>query len=317
MTIRLGIAVRIFGAGGLQARDGRRPEHAPHLSISLLLVREVLLYLARQAISFYRLADDLAPYLNGPRRPEFAGQIDECGDLLAEIGALARMHGIRLTMHLPFHVTLSAPDGDAAARSAAEIATRAQLLDRLGCGPEGVLVLHVGGAHGDRVAALERFAAQYERLPERAKQRVVVEQDEQYFGLSDLLRLNQLTGVPIVFDMLHHQINNLERISLDVALALALATWPHNIRPKVHFSSQRTEAHTLPARRGEKQRVIAPQIGQHADFINPFEFAQFLSAASGQPSFDVMLETKASDLALLRLRDDLVRIAPQLANRVQ
>src|SRR5262245_18096925 len=105
--IRLGVAVRILGQGGLRARDGRRAEHAPHLSISLLLVREVLLYLAKQGISCYRLADDLAPYLTDPDRPEFARQIDECADLLAGLGALARECGIRLTMHLPMHVALA------------------------------------------------------------------------------------------------------------------------------------------------------------------------------------------------------------------
>ena len=59
--IRLGVAVRILGRAGLRARDGRRAERSPHLSVSLLLVREVLLYLAEQRIGCYRLADDLAP----------------------------------------------------------------------------------------------------------------------------------------------------------------------------------------------------------------------------------------------------------------
>jgi len=313
---RLGVAVRILGAGGLRARDGRRAEHAPHLSVSLLLVREVLLYLAQQRIGCYRLADDLAPYLTDPRHPEFAGQIDECGELLAEVGALAQKHGIRLTMHLPLHVTLSAPDRAVALRGQAEIAAQARLLDALGCGLEGVLVLHIGGAHGDRAAALERFAARYEQLPVSARRRVVVEPDEDCFGLPELLRLHQLTGVPVVFDVLHQQINNPERIALGVALGLALATWPRGVRPKVHFSSQRTEAHRLPARHGQEQRVLAPQLGQHADFVNPFEFAQFVRAASGQSSFDIMLEAKAADLALLRLRDDLARIAPDVAERV-
>src|SRR3954449_11543373 len=109
--IRLGVAVRILGKAELRARDGRRAEHAPHLSVSLLLLREVLAYLAEQQIGCYRLggdpaphlaeqqigcyrlADDLAPYLTDARRPEFAGQIDECGEMLAETGALARQHG--------------------------------------------------------------------------------------------------------------------------------------------------------------------------------------------------------------------------------
>lgn len=285
--------------------------------MSLLLVREILLYLAQQGIHCYRLADDLAPYLTDPNRPEFAGQIDQCGELLTDVGNLARAHAIRLTIHMPLHVTLAAGEDSIAAQSAAEIAARAQLLDGLGCGPEGVLVMHIGGTQADRAASLQRFATRYESLPERSRRRIVIEPDEDSFSLVELLCLHQQIGVPIVFDTLHHQINNPEQVSLSVALALALATWPRGVRPKVHFSSQRTEAHILPARRGQVQRLIAPQLGQHADFINPFEFAQFIKAAAGLPAFDIMLETKASDLALLRLRDDLMRIAPRLAAQIQ
>ena len=311
--IRLGVAVRILGKAGLRARDGRRAEHAPHLSISLLLVREVLAYLAEQRIGCYRLADDLAPYLTDERRPEFARQIDECGDLLAETGALACQHGIRLSMHLPMHVTLAAPDAAVAARSAADVIARARLLDALGAGPEAVLVLHVGGAHGDGAAARFRFAARYERLPECARRRVALEPDENSFDLPDLLRLHQATGAPVVLDILHHQINNRSRIPLGEALGLALATWPRGVRPKIHFSTQRTEAHILPDRSGRIRQVLAPQAGQHADYVNPFEFASMIANTRGLPSFDIMLEAKAADLALLRLREDLRRYAPEVA----
>jgi len=143
--IRLGVAVRILGKAGLRARDGRRAEHAPHLSVSLLLVREVLAYLAERQIGCYRLADDLAPYLTDERHPEFARQLDECGQLLAETGALAHSYGIRLSMHMPMHVTLAAIDAAVAERSVAELIARAQLLDALGAGPDAVLVLHSDG----------------------------------------------------------------------------------------------------------------------------------------------------------------------------
>jgi UV DNA damage endonuclease len=311
--IRLGVAVRILGRAGLRARDGRRAEHAPHLSISLLLVRDVLAYLAEQQIGCYRLADNLAPYLTDERHPEFARQIDECGDLLAETGGLAREYGIRLSMHLPMHVALAAPDTAVAERSAAEVIARARLLDALQAGPEAVLIVHVGGAHGDGAAARLRFAARYERLPEWARARVVIEPDEHSFDLPDMLRLHQATGAPIVLDLLHHQINNRSRIPLAEALGLALATWPRGIRPKIHVSTQRTEAHVLPERRDQAQHVLAPQAGQHADFINPFEFIALIAATRGLPPFDIMLEAKAADLALLRLRADLRRYAPELA----
>jgi UV DNA damage endonuclease len=100
------------------------------------------------------------------------------------------------------------------------------------------------------------------------------------------------------------------------ALALALATWPRAVRPKIHFSTQRTEAHLFPERAGQARRVLAPALGQHADYINPFEFAALVGAARGLQPFDVMLEAKAADLALLRLRDDLKRVAPQLRDTV-
>ncbi|MBC8134925.1 MAG: UV DNA damage repair endonuclease UvsE, partial [Fibrella sp.] len=56
----------------------------------------------------------------------------------------------------------------------------------------------------------------------------------------------------------------------------------------------------------------------HADFIHPFEFTQFIRDAfvePGTPRFDVMIEAKAKDIALLRLRRDLSRYAPDVATR--
>ncbi len=308
--IRLGVAVRVFGAPGL--RSGGRAGRAPHLSVRLLLLRDVLLYLAGQRIGCYRLADDLAD----TGAAGLGGQLDQCAELLAEVGALARAHGQRLTMHLPLHLALGAPDDALAARSAAIVGACAELLGALGAGPEGVLVIHIGGAHGDRAAALHRFAARFERLPEAARRRLAVELDQESFSLADLLRLHQMTGMPIVLDVLHLRLNNPQRVPLGAALGLALATWPPGVRPKVHFSSQRTEAHLLPARGGQERRVLAPRHGQHADFICPFDFADFIAAARGQPPFDVMLEAKAADLALLRLRDDLCRFAPEIAGQV-
>ena len=44
-----------------------------------------------------------------------------------------------------------------------------------------------------------------------------------------------------------------------------------------------------------------------------FEFASLIAQARGLPPFDVMLEAKAADMALLRLREDLRRYAPEIA----
>lgn len=319
--IRLGVAVKILGRGGMRVRDGRRGAEpgtpAPHLSVSLVLLREVLLYLAEQRIGFYRLPSDLAPDVGREGLSGELRQIGESAAMLAEVGTLARTVGTRLTMHLELHAALASPDEQVATHAHDAILARTALLDAIGAGADGTLVMHVGGAHGDAAASAERFAARLERIPPAARARLALEPDEECFCLAALLRLHQQTGLPIVFDTLHHQLNNPERIPLAQALGLALATWPRGVRPKIHISTQRTEAHMQPARHGAPQQVLAPRHGQHADFLNPFEVAELLGCARGLPPFDIMLEAKASDLALLRLREDLQRFAPEVARMVE
>jgi UV DNA damage endonuclease len=62
--------------------------------------------------------------------------------------------------------------------------------------------------------------------------------------------------------------------------------------------------------------VLPPRPGQHADFIDAGALIRLLTAAHGLPPFDLMLEAKAGELALLRLREEIARRAPQLAGRM-
>ena len=53
---------------------------------------------------------------------------------------------------------------------------------------------------------------------------------------------------------------------------------------------------------------------QHSDFLDPFDFIDVLRAArrANLRPFDIMLEAKAKDLALLRLREQITKFAPDL-----
>jgi UV DNA damage endonuclease len=67
---------------------------------------------------------------------------------------------------------------------------------------------------------------------------------------------------------------------------------------------------------GAKRRVLRqPRLCQHADLVDPFSFVDMLRQAPSGRDFDVMLECKAKDLALLRLRRHLARLAPDLVAR--
>jgi UV DNA damage endonuclease len=105
---------------------------------------------------------------------------------------------------------------------------------------------------------------------------------------------------------------------LGEALALCLDTWPAGVQPKIHFSSPRTEMRVLERQTaGKKAQELQPPIWtRHSDYIHPFEFIALMRLAAGLRPFDVMLECKAKDLALLRLRADLARFAPDLARQI-
>ncbi|MCG8349264.1 MAG: UV damage endonuclease UvsE [Chloroflexales bacterium] len=313
--IQLGFAVRVVGKPGLRAYDGRR--EAAHLSLSLIYLRDILVYLQRINVHFYRIAATLAPTAT---LAEVLRQIDDCTPELDMLAAQIARQGLRLTLHLGHHIALGAPDSEKAARSLAHIEAQAALLERLDAGPAhrsmpGILVAHVGGASQDR-SSLERFAARYQALSARARTRFAVEHDSAGFSLGALLYLHQRCGVPVVFDQLHWQLHNPEALPLDLALGLALATWPAGVRPEVHLSTARSEAHLIPTSARQEARVLPPHPGQHADFVAAADLIALLRAACGLPPFDLMLEAKAGDLALLRVRAELSRIAPELATKL-
>lgn len=306
---RLGFAVKVLGEAGLPSHDTRRWQSGPHLRVSLERLRAILRYLERADVRMYRMATALAPYASHPELTQFHGQIAECEAELAEVGARARAAGVRLSTHPGQYTVLNSESPEVRDAAVAELEVQAALLDGLGMPPEGVVVLHIGGAAGGTAAALDRFAAGFERLSERARARLVVENDDRSFGLGDALRVAERCGVPVVWDALHHRCHDPEGIPDAEALRLALETWPHGVVPKIHFSSPRLDVTERKQRRGRRveRSWVLPELRAHADLIDPVAFEAFLREASPERDFDIMLEAKAKDLALLRLREQLGR----------
>ena len=309
---RLGFAVKILGGGGLRTADARRWQSQPHLRVSLEYLDAAFDYLGRIGVRVFRLSSSTIPYGTHPDLPEFdfRRQLDECASDLAALGAKAAALGLRLSTHPGQYTVLNALDETLRWKSGLDLEQDAALLDALGQGAEGVVVLHVGGVYGDRQAALDRWATAYAGLSERARARLVLEHDESSFDLADVLELHRRTGVRVVYDHHHHRCNPAEALREPAAaLRAALETWPENVRPKVHLSSPRTELRSLG--RGKDLRLVAPLLDQHADFVTPWDLLELLELAP-RP-VDVMLEAKAKDLALLWLREQLARVAPEAA----
>lgn len=313
--LRLGFPVKLLGAP-LRSHDSRRWQNQPHLSVSLAYLRDVFAYLQRRRIAFYRLAGQLAPYATHPGLPAFHRQLDECSVELAGVGDMARQAGLRLTLHPAHYVQVSSPDPAQVTRAVAELDLAASLLDGMGLDDDAVIVIHVGGVYDSVALGRTRFVTNYATLPRHVRRRLVLEHDDRRYSFEDALWIHRRTGIPLVLDVLHLRCLNPVARPLDDALATALATWPPQRRPKIHVSTPRTTLRLLQI--GGRVYPAPPLPNQHSDFLDPFACIDLLRTARDlrlRP-FDIMLEAKAKDLALLRLREQIAHFAPDLAGMV-
>ncbi len=315
-AMRLGFAVKVMGQPGLKSNDTRRWQQNPHLRVSLGYLCEIFAYLRKHRIHMYRMSSDMAPYATHPEMPQFHAMVRESASELEYAGKLAREADIRLSFHPSQFIVLNSESEELTKKSMADLDSQAEILDRMGCGPEARLVIHVGGAYGDRDSGCKRWSATWKRLGEPVRRRLVLENDDIRYSAADVLRIHEETGVALVFDYQHFWCMNPEKLSLVPTLERFLETWPKGVRPKLHYSCARTELREIKRKNrktGKPELVLQPPIWTgHADYNNPFETMTFLRSIAHLDA-DVMLEAKAKDLALLRLRNDIARFAPELA----
>ena len=202
---------------------------------------------------------------------------------------------------------LNSEDPEVRRLAAVELEVQAELMDGMGLGQESVVVLHVGGAAGGIAAGLERFERGFERsrtrrarvsswrtTTARTGSATCCASARGSRGRSSGTRCITTATIPT-------------RSPSREALELALATWPAGVTPKIHYSTPKTAVEERKRRIGRRveRTVVLPQLRAHADLIDPIAFEQFLAQPAAGLDFDVMLEAKAKDLALLRLREQL------------
>jgi UV DNA damage endonuclease len=309
VIVRLGYACIPLDGGGQSGRTCRLAGATPDRLRALIAgnldgLAATLRYNRSLDVRLFRITSQLIPFASHPVNTlrwweEFAAP-------LTAIGAYARAEGMRLSFHPGQYTALSSPRPEVVAAAERDLAAAARVLEAMGLGQAHKIVVHGGGTYGDPAAALARFAAVYRGLPERVARHVVLENDERAYAAADVLAVHERCGVPIVFDALHDAVNPgpaptpdpgdpaAGRAARAARLAACLRTWREaDGRPKTHFSSQD----------GRKQR------GAHAEYVDAAAFRAF-AADTAETAVDCMLEAKAKERALLRLRADLAVLAP-------
>ncbi len=314
---RLGFAVLVLGQPGLKSNDTRRWQKNPHLRTSIGYLDAIFGYLEKQNITMYRMSSDVAPYVTHPDMPQFHHQVKEATTELRALGRRALGMKLRLSFHPSQYTILNSPDPELNRKSVLDIESQATILDTMEAGPEGVVIVHVGGVYGDKASAMDRWVHSYQNLPEASRRRLVLENDDISYSAADVLRLHERTGVPLVFDSHHFACNNPEGLDLVDTARRFLESWPSGVRPKTHVSSPRTQMRELKRKNKQTKKLetvaVPPLWTGHADYCDPFAFIDLMRRMPEAVEFDIMVEAKVKDLAVRRLRNDLLRYAPDIA----
>jgi UV DNA damage endonuclease len=237
-------------------------------------LERILPWNAEHGFELFRIGQSLIPFFSHPRFPY---DWTEHAPELERAGALARGLGIRLSFHPGQYIQPGSPKPGVSERSLAELRGVARMLSMLGA-EDGVLVLHLGGAYGDKRSAAVGFVAALEG-EEEVLRYLALENDERIWASEEVVEVAEALGVPAILDTLHHRLNP-GGLSLAESLDRALPTW-NGRRPKVHISSQDPQKNP----------------GAHAFAIEKEDWEELGAALRGR-SVDVMVEAKGKEQAL-------------------
>jgi len=239
---------------------------------------------AAHGIGMLRLTSDMVPFGAHPEVGPASAWREELKEDLARAGEAIRAADQRIGTHPGQYSVLNSPRREVIDMALLDLAYHADMLDLMGL--DGTMVLHLGGAYGDREAARARFVDTARELPDNVRRRLVLENDDVTWNAAEVLSMSRDTGFPMVYDVFHDGLLPSEGLSMLEGLEQALATWPEERVPKIHYSDP------APPRMRR---------GTHGDRIRIAPFRKFLEETRELRDFDIMVEAKKKDLAVLPL----------------
>lgn len=240
----------------------------------------------------YRMTSNIVPLATHPITADWDWK-QEFEAEFAAAGAVMQAHGMRISTHPGAYTVLASASRKVVDAAVLDLSYHADVFDLMGL-DQARMTTHVGSGQGGKERAMDRWVEHYRSLPERVLRRIQLENDDTTFDPSDVLYIAARTGAPVVLDI-HHAFVNPGPVPLADLLPRIWSTWPAGEKPKIHVSSPRDE-----------QNLRA-----HADYIDAAFFRSFLDIAGGA-DFDVMVEAKKKDAALVQFLKDLGITLPSL-----
>lgn len=256
---------------------------------------QILEYNAAHNILFFRISSDLVPFASHPVN-DFNWQ-SFFAKYFRKIGGFVKDNNMRISMHPDQFTLLNSPEIRVLSNSVRELLYHAQVLDLLGLDETAKIQIHVGGIYADKAASIDRFISRYEVLDKVIRKRLVIENDDRLYSWKDCQEISQRCGIPVLFDIFHHSLNNRGESPVKILHQLQRQWQRQDGIPMLDYSSQEQD--------GRK--------GRHSNTLNDTQFKDFLQASKGY-DFDIMLEIKDKERSALKAID-LARKDSRLISR--
>ena len=244
---------------------------------------EIIKWNVKTGIKLFRISSDIFPW-GSEYNLEDLPDYNKISNILKGCGTYAKENGLRISSHPgPFNVLVS-PNSKVVENTFKDLELHGKVFDLLGLelSPYNKINIHCNGVYGDKIAAMDRFIANFKKLPENVRKRLTIENDDKasMYSVKDLMYIHNAIKIPIVFDYHHHMFCTGD-LSEEEALRLAASTWG-DIMPVVHYSESKA-LH-------EENIKLKPQA--HSDYIKSLPNTYGLNV-------DIMVEAKAKELAIL------------------
>ncbi len=253
------------------------------ISFNLAALEQLIDYNIKNEITLFRISSDLIPFGSSPLNSLkwweiFKQDFDRIGKKI-ELGHL------RVSMHPGQYTVLNSPNNDVVKRAIEDLNYHNQVLESLNTQSESKIILHVGGVYDQKEQAIERFITNYKKLDPAIRKRLIIENDERSYSISDVLNISWQLAIPVVFDNLHHKTHPTDPIKNELYwIEEARKTWKPSDGPqKIHYSQQNE----------------IKKKGSHSTSIHLDKFMKFYTEL-GRTDIDIMLEVKDKNLSALK-----------------
>ncbi|MHB1484983.1 MAG: UV DNA damage repair endonuclease UvsE [Saccharofermentanales bacterium] len=262
------------------ASTGKLTELIRH---NLASLENIIDYNIQNNIKLFRISSDLIPFGSDPVNNVPWWLLFE--EQLKLIGQKIKDSDMRVSMHPGQYTVLNSVNDDIVKNAIQDLNYHARVLESLEIDCTNKIILHIGGVYNDKKQSVKRFCENYRRLNDSVKSRLVIENDDKSYNISEVLQIGRTLGIPVVFDNLHHAVNPPENSETENHwINECKQTWTvKDGIQKIHYS----------------QQDDIKKHGSHSGSIKIDEFISFYKRLQ-RDDLDIMLEVKDKNISAIK-----------------